>query len=146
MRVILLAAGLGLLVGFGAAWAWQGSRWDADVADISKKQSDDLLAAYQDREARIAEAESKKEEIQNAFDAFRAAEDKRNTDIGGGAKRVYVRANCPALPATQADTSRASGGAAELDPAYRSTLSALRWGVEEQRRLLNSCRAELMSR
>lgn len=146
MRVILLAAGLGLLVGFGAAWAWQGSRWDADVADISKKQSDDLLAAYQDREARIAEAESKKEEIQNAFDAFRAAEDKRNTDIGGGAKRVYVRANCPAVPAAEADTGRASSRAAELDPAYRSTLSALRRGVEEQRRLLNYCRAELMAR
>lgn len=146
MKSILIAAFVALIAGFGIAWSWQGQRWDADVSAIRKKQSDNLLAAYQDREARIAEAESKKEEIQNAFDAFRAAEDKRNADIGSGTQRVYVRANCPAVPATKAYPSRTPSGTAELNPAYRSALSALRRGVEEQRRLLNSCRAELMAR
>lgn len=146
MKEILIAAFVALITGFGIAWNWQAQRWDADVSAIRQKKSDDLLAAYQDREARIAEAESKKEEIQNAFDAFRAAEDKRNADIGSGTQRVYVRAKCPAVSATKVDSSRTPSGAAELDSAYRSTLSALRRGAAEQLRLLNICRAELMAR
>lgn len=143
MKTILIVAFIALITGFGIAWNWQAQRWDADVSAIRQKQSADLLAVYQDREARIAEAESKKEEIQNAFDAFRAAEDKRNADIGSGAQRVYVRANCSAVPATSTDSSRTTSGTAELDPAYRSTLSALRQRAAEQLRLLNLCRAEL---
>lgn len=146
MKTILIAAFVALVTGFGIAWNWQAHRWDADVATIRKDYADATEKARKDQDARIEAAENQKEDIQNAFDAFRRAEDERNASIGRGDQRVYVRAKCPAVPATSTDSSRAESGTAELDPAYRSTLSALRRGATEQLRLLNICRAELMAR
>lgn len=143
MRTTAIAAFMALVTGFGVAWNWQAQRWDADVAEIRKEHSDSLLTAYQDREARIAEAESKKEEIQNEYDAFRRAEDARNASVDRGEQRVYVRAKCPAVPGATGNSGRTEAGTAELDSAARSTLSALRIRAEEQRRLLNVCRATL---
>lgn len=146
MKPILITAFVALITGFGIAWNWQAQRWDADVATIRKDYADATEKARKDQDARIEAAENQKENIQNAFDAFRRAEDERNASIDRGVQRVYVRAKCPAVPAISTDSSRAESGAAELDPAYRSTLSALRRGAEEQLRLLNICRAELMAR
>ncbi len=143
MKALLLASLLSLISGFGIAWNWQSQRWNTDVATIRQKAAESLASATQERDRKLAEAESKKEEIQNAFEDFKRAEDKRNNAIDHGAKRVYVRASCPAVPSSKGDSSGASGGAAELDISYRRTLSQLRSGVEEQRRLLNICRAEL---
>lgn len=53
-------------------------------------------------------------------------ENERDAAIAAGAKRVYVRANCPAMSETSGTTAGANAVAAELDPAYRSTLSELR--------------------
>lgn len=146
MKPILIAAFVALITGFGIAWNWQAQRWDADVAKIRKDYADATEKARKDQDARIEAAENQKESIQNAFDAFRRAEDERNVSIDRGVQRVYVRAKCPAVPATSIGSSRAESGTAELDPAYRSTLSALRHGAAEQLRLLNICRAELGAR
>lgn len=73
-------------------------------------------------------------------------EDDRDSRIDSGVERVYVRASCPSLPAVTPDAGGTGGGAAELDPAYRKTLSDLRRGAEEQLALLNFCRAELRAR
>lgn len=124
----------------------QGLRWDADVAGIRDRASSELSAAYEQQAEKVKAVEAKKEEVQNEYQAFKAAEAKRNADIGTGVKRVYVRATCPAMPSTSTDSSRVESGTAELDSAARRTLSDLRVGVEEQRRLLNVCRAELMGR
>ena len=146
MKTILISAFVALITGFGIAWNWQAQRWDADVATIRKDYADATEKARKDQDARIEAAENQKENIQNAFDAFRRAEDERNASIDRGVQRVYVRAKCPAMPESSANSSGASGGTAELDPAYRSTLSALRRGAAEQLRLLNICRAELGAR
>ncbi len=142
LRYCLVAA----LAGFGVGWYIQGLRWDAKVAEMRDTQSRDLAAAYADRDAKVEQAERKKEEVNNEYEAFKAAEAKRNAGISAGTQRVYVRATCPSVPATQANTSRTEIGTAELDPAYRQALSDLRAGAAEQLRLLNVCRAELMSR
>ena len=146
MKTIIIASFIALITGFGIAWNWQAQRWDADVATIRKDYSDATEKARQDQDARIEAAENQKEDIQNAFDAFRRAEDERNANLDSGVQRVYVRAKCPAVSATSPDPGRAESATAELDPAYRSTLSALRRGAEEQLRLLNICRAELGAR
>lgn len=146
MRTILISGFVALLTGFGIAWNWQAQRWDADVAKIRKNYADATEKSREEQDARIEAAENQKENIQNAFDAFRRAEDERNASLDRGVQRVYVRANCPAMPATSTDSGRTASGTAELDPAYRSTLSALRRGAAEQLRLLNICRAELGAR
>lgn len=143
MKTILIAAFVALITGFGIAWNWQAQRWDADVATIRKDYADATEKARKDQDARIEAAENQKEIIQNAFDAFRRAEDERSASIDRGIQRVYVRAKCPAVPTASADSSRVESGTAELDPAYRSTLSALRRGTAEQLRLLNICRAQI---
>lgn len=146
MKTVIIASFIALLTGFGVAWNWQAQRWDADVAKVRKNYSDEAEKARKEQDARIEIAENQKEDIQNAFEAFRRAEDERNAAIDRGDQRVHVRANCPSVPSAATNTSRIKVGTAELDPAYRSTLSALRRGAEEQLRLLNICRAELGAR
>ena len=143
MKTILIVAFVSLITGFGIAWNLQAQRWDADVATIRENYADESEKVRKDQDARIEAAENQKEDIQNAFDAFRRAEDERNANLDRGVQRVYVRAKCPAVPAAPADSGRVESGAAELDPAYRSTLSALRRGSAEQLRLLNICRAQI---
>lgn len=139
----LIALGMAALVGFGCAWNVQAWRWDADAARLRDQSSKALVLAYADRDEKITKAEARKEEIQIEFDKFKAGEADRDTAIDRGERVVYVRANCPSVPSASANPGRVESGTAELDPAYRRTLSKLRQGVEEQRRLLNACRAEL---
>ncbi|AVQ10310.1 Rz-like lysis protein [Myoviridae environmental samples] len=146
MKTILIAAFVALIAGFGIAWNWQAQRWDADVAKIRKDYADATEKSRKEQDSRIEAAENQKENIQNAFDTFRRAEDERNASLDRGVQRVYVRAKCPTVPAASTDSSGAKDGTAELDPAYRSTLSALRNGAAEQLRLLNICRVELEAR
>lgn len=137
---------LAAIIGAVSAYYVQGLRWDAEVASIRDSASSELAAAYEQQAEKVKALEARKEELQNEYLAFKDAEAKRNADIGSGVKRVYVRATCPAVPAASTDTGRIEVGSAELDSAARRTLSDLRIGVEEQRRLLNVCRAELMTR
>ncbi len=119
----------------------QGLRWDESEATLRKDQLEALQAAHDDRDAKVKAAEDKKEVVEREFNDFKKAESARDDAIGSGVKRVYVRASCPSVPAAETDTGRA-----ELDPAYRQTLSDLRRGAAEQLRLLNLCRAELIAR
>lgn len=66
--------------------------------------------------------------------------------IAGGSKRLYVKAKCPAVPATAADASRAGTGTAELDATATRTYFALERGLAEQYSLLQLCRKELRNR
>lgn len=132
-------------IGAFGAWHVQGLRWDASESKLRDAQSRALSAAYADRDAKVAASENRKEVVEREFNDFKKAEAARDDAIGSGVKRVYVRAICPAVPATETDTGRAASGSAELDPAYRQTLSDLRRGAAEQLRLLNLCRAELMA-
>lgn len=142
----LWACALSALIGASGGWYIQGLRWDASEAKLRDAQSAALSAAYDDRDAKIEAAENRKEVIEREFNDFKKAESVRDDAINAGTQRVYVRASCPAVPEAEADTGRAESGAAELDPAYRQTLSDLRRGAEEQLKLLNKCRAELIDR
>lgn len=135
-----------ILAGFISGWSIQGIRWDSDVQRIEGDQSSALILAYQDRDDKVGVAEKAKADIEREYGNYKASEAERNKRIESGATRVYVRASCPSVPASEANPSGTASRTAELDPAYRQALSDLRRGVEDQRRLLNRCRAELMAR
>lgn len=142
MRALILTAGIAGLLGFSSAWYVQGLRAKDDIAQINDRHYQaalDVWAAYANY---LQAVEDQKEKIQNEYAAFVESEKKRDSAIDTGTRRVYVRASCP-LPTAKTDTSGTQARTSELDPAYRRTLSQLRAGVEEQRRLLNICRAEL---
>lgn len=138
-RTYLLCAALG----FVSAWYVQGLRTESAVNEVRDGYSSERDKAWNAYSARIESAESEKAKAEAALNEFIKNESLRNSSIGAGVKRVYVRATCPGLPTSESDTGRIEGGAAELDPAYRQTLSDLRAGVETQRALLNKCRAAL---
>lgn len=142
MRALILAAGIAGLLGFSSAWYVQDLRAKDDIAQINDKHYQSALSAWALYANDLQAVEDQKEKIQNEYAAFVESEKQRDRAIDTGARRVYVRASCP-LPTTEADTSGTQARTSELDPAYRRTLSQLRAAVEEQRRLLNICRAEL---
>lgn len=146
MNTTLVAILAALIIGFGGAWYVQGERWDNDVAQLKLSQVSALAKLQSETDAKSELAENQKEAVQNEFNAFKQSEGMRNAAVSASVKRVYVRATCPAVPETSTGSSGVASGSAELDPAYRQTLSDLRVGAEEQRRLLNVCRAELMIR
>lgn len=146
MRTILIALFVGLISGFGIAWNWQGQRWDADVAELRQEQSNKLIEAWAEGQRKASAVEDQKEVVQNEFEAFKKSESERNIAINSGVKRVYVRAACPSVPSTSSNAGGVTSGTAELDPAYRQTLSDLRSSAAEQLKLLNVCRAELSGR
>lgn len=141
----LYACVLAAMIGAAGGWYVQGLRWDTSETKLRTEQLEALAAAYADRDSRVAAAENRKEVVEREFNDFKKAEAARDDAIGSGVRRVYVRASCPAVSAAETDTGRAASGAAELDPRYRSALSDLRRGAVEQLRLLNLCRAELMT-
>lgn len=142
MRALILAAGISGALGFSAAWYVQDLRSKDDIAKINDKHYQAALDAWVVYASDLQAVEDQKEKIQNEYAAFVDSEKQRDRSIDIGTRRVYVRASCP-LPTAKTDTIRTESRASELDPAYRRTLSQLRAGVEEQRRLLNICRAEL---
>lgn len=142
MRALILAAGIAGALGFSSAWYVQDLRSKNDIAKINDKHYQAALNAWVVYAHDLQAVEDQKEKIQNEYAAFVESEKQRDRSIDTGTRRVYVRASCP-LPPIEADPGRTEIRTPELDPSYRRTLSQLRAGVEEQRRLLNICRAEL---
>lgn len=124
--------------------------WALDHMALSTKAS--TLAANHDRLlANLATARADAETLQRTRDGDHARavaalsdqlhatealnaelETARNLAIAAGTRRVYVRASCPdraSLPADSAAAGGSDGARAELDPAYRRTLSELRRGA-----------------
>lgn len=65
-------------------------------------------------------------------------------DVADGRQRLRVKATCGVPNA--ANANRTGSGPAELDATAGPTYYALRRGLDEQRGLLNFCRAELKKR
>ncbi|TKY81032.1 hypothetical protein R0L47_13390 [Pectobacterium polonicum] len=52
IRATVIIAAVSLVAGIAIGWCVQGLRWDADAAEIGRKQSDDISASQQDIIAR----------------------------------------------------------------------------------------------
>lgn len=140
-----LAAGLLALVLTGMYGAYRHGVTVTDNA-WTARHAEALAAQAAERDILLTERERRRAALAAQLKAAQDENDARDGRIAAGIERVYVRASCPELPATPANAGRAGAGAAELDPAYRHTLSQLRRAADQQLALLNLCRAELQLR
>lgn len=139
-----------MAIGFGAAWSAQQLRWDASDARKAKENAETIAinvnavaAHYQ--QAR-AETESYRAQYLEQKKNDQAEIDALEQRIAAGPERLYIKASCPAVPATGANASGAGIGAAELDATAARAYFALERGLVEQYGLLQLCRQELRKR
>lgn len=135
--LVLLAVLVGAIIAadsYGAARVQQ--KWDKENERVAT-----ALAVAFEKSARETEViRATFIEYKNGTEAVTAGLER---DVAVGAKRLRLKASC--VPNT-ADAGRAGSGTAELDATARQAYYALRRGIDEQRGLLNLCRAELKKR
>lgn len=134
-------AALGMVVAVGAWGYIQGrdnvqQKWDRQNAEVAAA----LVVAFKKSAEETETIRGVFIEYKKSAEAITAGLER---DVTAGRKRLRLKASC--VPNT-ADASRAAGGTAELDAAARLDYYALRRGIDEQRGLLNLCRAELKKR
>lgn len=148
----IIPAGIGLAL-IASHWLAYSQGESAEEARQDAKRGIEAVAAagaltgqYADRDAALASVEFQREglekELEKALDENRRLDDR----IASGANRVYVRANCPAVPTTPANASGSSPIAAELDPRYRPVVSRLRERAIASETWAKKCQVELRAR
>lgn len=105
-----------------------------------------LTAAYGERDVMLAEVEFQRAALENELEKAINENRIRDDRISSGAQRVYVRANCPALPATTSNAGGPTAIAAELDPRYRHVVSRLRERALTMESWARKCQVELKAR
>lgn len=139
-----------MAIGFGAAWSAQQLRWDASDARTAKDNAEAIAinvnAVAAHYEQAMAETESYRAQYLEQKKHDQAEIDALERRIAAGPERLYIKANCPAVPATGANASGARSGSAELDAASTRAYFSLERGLAEQYGLLQLCRQELRKR
>lgn len=150
MRVALIAASCGAIIGFGAAWYAQGLRWSNDVQSRDLATANAISANVTEVAAKMESDRAESEKIRAAYLDYKKGAELEISDlerrVSAGPERLYIKANCPAVPAAGADASRTGSGTAELDATATGLYFALERGLAEQYGLLQLCRAELKKR
>lgn len=135
-------AAVGLAIAFGAWCYGQGRdavqvKWDEENATVATA----LAVAF-------TKSATETEAIRATFIEYKADAEAITAglqrDIAIGVRKLRVKATCR-VP-NPANASGTGAGTAELDPVARQDYYALRRGIDEQRGLLNLCRAELLKR
>lgn len=139
-----------MAIGFGAAWSTQQLRWDASDARAERVNAEVIAAnvsvvAKQYEQAR-AETESYRAQYLEQKKNAQSEIDDLERRIAAGPERLYIKANCPAVPSTGTNASGTGGRAAELDATATRAYFALERGLAEQYGLLQLCRQELRKR
>ena len=139
-----------LLVGAAGAWYVQGLRWDNDVT------ARDLIIAEAVRKnvevvnKQLIESRDLTEKIRADFLTYKAEKEDETSAleraVADGAKRLSIRARCPAVPAVGTVPGGAGSGTAELEPAAERAYFALKRGADRQYADLQFCRSELRKR
>lgn len=146
--VVIGAACMG--IGFGAAWSAQQLRWDASDARAAKANAEaievNVSAVAKHYEQARAETESYRAQYLELKKNAQSEIDALERRVAAGPERLYIKANCPAVPAAGANASGTGSGAAELDATATSAYFALERGLAEQYGLLQLCRQELRKR
>lgn len=150
MRVVVLAASCAAIIGFGAAWYAQGLRWSNDVQSrdlaIANAISANVAAIAAKREADRVESEK----IRAAYLDYKKGAELEISDlerrVSAGPERLYIKANCPAVPAAGADAGRAGSGAAELSAETKEDYFSYERAYNEQFSNYRLCWAELKKR
>lgn len=124
------------------------AKWDAQRLETAKA-STEYFVKLNDA---IQKAQSETEVLRANYIEYKAGKERETSDleraVADGSKRLRVAATCrnSGMPADAAVPGGTGSGSAELDAAARPTYYALQRGINEQRGLLNFCRAELRKR
>lgn len=139
-----------MVIGFGAAWSAQQLRWDASDALAAQENAEviatNVSAVAKQYEQSRAETEKYRAQYLEQQANAKAEIDDLERRIAAGPERLYIKANCPAVPATGANAGRTGSGTAELDATATRNYFALERGLAEQYGLLQLCRQELRKR
>lgn len=138
------------VAGFLAAWVIQSLRWSESDAKTSKANALAIAAnvdaiAKQYEQSRAETEKYRAQYLEQQANA-KAEIDDLERRISAGPERLYIKATCPAVPATGANAGRTGSGAAELDATATRNYFALERGLAEQYGLLQLCRQELRKR
>lgn len=143
-------AGLAAIIGFGASWYAQGLRWSNDVQSRDLATANAISVNVTAVAAKMESDRAESEMIRAEYLDYKKGAELEISDlerrVSAGPERLYIKANCPAVPATGADAGRVGSGTAELDAAATGFYFALERGLAEQYGLLQLCRAELKKR
>lgn len=139
-----------LLIGAGAAWYVQGLRWENDVADI-RHDSDVAIAANVDAvNQQLIASRAQTEAIRATFIEYKAGKENETSAleraVADGAKRLRVKASCPAVRDDGTVPGGAVSGTAELTADASAAYWDLRRGLDRQYAELQFCRSELRKR
>lgn len=139
-----------MVIGFGAAWSAQQLRWDASDA-LAAQENAEVIATNVSAVARLyeqarAETESYRAQYLEQKKNAQSEIDDLERRIAAGPERLYIKANCPAMPTTGANASGTGSRAAELDATATRAYFNLERGLAEQYGLLQLCRHELRKR
>jgi prophage endopeptidase len=136
--------------GFLAAWGIQSLRWNESDAKASEASAlaiaTNVEAVAKQYEQARAETEQYRTQYLEQQANAKAEIDDLERRIAAGPDRLYIKANCPAVPATGANAGRAGSGTAELDATATRSYLDLERGLAEQYGLLQLCRQELRKR
>lgn len=127
---------------------WRVYAWGYDTADAewSARHAEATLAAERSARLELSEREKRRGALARALGEANAELEIMRGKLAAGTGRVFVRANCPAVPAAPADAGGTGGRAVELDPATRQDYLVLRAAMTAQFEALQFCRAELRAR
>lgn len=140
-----IAAGAGALIAAilaaWGAWAIQANRYDVQIAELKRVHAEQLgeiaaKGAEQAREAldwkgRAEKATAEIDARQQENDRVKAENARLADELRTGARRVFVRAKCPAAGGGAVPGAAAAarvddeGARAELDPAFAGSLAGI---------------------
>lgn len=125
-----------LLVGIVIGGTIQGWRLNSKLSDLRAEHQRVIAEVNAKSVAALEQAQQKAAETQSAIQSIADTKLREMTDEidrirNHTPERVYVRARCPAASVLSPPDSSSvdSGAGAELDPAYRETLSDLKSGA-----------------
>lgn len=134
-KYLLIAVGVLAILLAGTAAAWRMSVL-GNERDQYRAEAEQAKAQASDYQRRVEAGNAIERTYLEAVKSANAQNDQLRADIASGARRVYVKANCPVQHPWAAPGPDA--GRAELAPADGQTVSDLRAGIERKEALIKA--------
>ncbi|HCL4033256.1 TPA: lysis protein [Pseudomonas aeruginosa] len=134
-KYLLIAVGVLAVLLAGTAAVWRMSVL-GNERDQYRAEAEQAKAQAGDYQRRVEAGNAIERTYLEAVKSANAQNDQLRADIASGARRVYVKANCPVQHPGSAPGSDA--GRAELAPADGQTVSDLRAGIERKEALIKA--------
>ncbi|WP_079280003.1 lysis system i-spanin subunit Rz [Pseudomonas aeruginosa] len=134
-KYLLIAVGVLAILLAGTAAAWRMSVL-SNERDQYRAEAEQAKALAGDYQRRVEAGNAIERTYLEAVKSANAQNDQLRADIASGARRVYVKANCPVQHPGAAPGPDA--GRAELAPSDGQAVSDLRAGIERKEALIKA--------